>query len=329
MKKNLALIAGGFSSEYVISVKSAESVSKWIDHDKFEVFLAMIIRDEWYVSLSAGQKIPINKSDFSIVLEGKPVHFDFAYIIIHGTPGEDGKLQGYFDMLNIPYSGCGVLAASLTFNKFFTKTFLARYGVISAESILVKLGEKINPELVIKKLGTPCFVKPNNGGSSFGISKVTNASELNIALEKAGEEDNEILIESCLDGTELTCGLVKIGEETIVFPVTEVISKNEFFDFEAKYTRGMADEITPARITPELSNECQELSSFIYETLDCAGIVRIDYIYHNGKLYLLEVNTVPGMTETSFIPQQIRAFGKDVPEILNGLIESILIKHKK
>jgi D-alanine-D-alanine ligase len=327
MKKNLALIAGGFSSEYIVSVKSAESVYDWIDHHKFNVFLIIIKRAEWYASLPTGKKIPVNRSDFSILVEGQTIHFDFAYIIIHGTPGEDGKLQGYFDILDIPYSTCGVLAASLTFNKFFTKTYLAGFGIISAECILLKRGEKLDPEFVIKKLGAPCFVKPNNGGSSFGISKVSNAAELSQALAKAGEEDTEIIIESFLAGTELTCGLVKIGEETIVFPVTEVIPKNEFFDFEAKYTKGMAEEVTPARISSELTKECQDLSVFIYKTINCEGIVRIDYIYTNGKLFMLEVNTIPGMTGTSFIPQQIKAMGKEVPEIINSLIESILSKH--
>ncbi len=326
MKKNLALVAGGFSSEYVVSIKSAESVYGWIDHNKFNVFLLILKKDDWYASLADGSTLAVNRADFSIQYENKTIHFDFAYIIIHGTPGEDGKLQGYFDILGIPYSTCGVLAASLTFNKYITKSYLAKFGVISAEGINVHKGEKIDADFVLKKLGTPCFVKPNQGGSSFGISKINSASELINALNKAGQEDEEIIIESFLEGTELTCGLVKIGEEIIVFPVTEVIPKNEFFDFEAKYTKGMAEEITPARISDELSKECRELSAFIYKTLNCAGIVRIDYIFSKGKLHLLEVNTVPGMTVTSFIPQQIRAMGKDVPEIINSLIESILKK---
>jgi D-alanine-D-alanine ligase len=326
MKKNLALVAGGFSSEYGVSVKSAESVHTWIDQNKFNVFLVILREDEWYVSFPDREKIPVDRADFSIQYENKTIHFDFAYIIIHGTPGEDGKLQGYLDILGIPYSTCGVLASSLTFNKFFTKSFLARFGIISAEGIFLRKGENIDAESVLKQLGTPCFVKPNKGGSSFGISKITGAAELIEAIDKAGDEDEEIIIESFLEGTELTCGLVKIDNEIIVFPVTEVISKNEFFDFEAKYTKGMADEITPARISAELSKECRELSDFIYKTLDCEGIIRIDYIHCKGKLYLLEVNTIPGMTVTSFIPQQIRAMGKNVEDIINPLIESILTK---
>lgn len=328
MKKNLALVAGGFSSEYVISLKSAESVSKWIDHDKFNVYLIIIKREEWYALQQDDIKIPVNKSDFSIQYEDKTIHFDFAYIIIHGTPGEDGKLQGYFDILGIPYSTCGVLASSLTFNKFFTKSFLGKFGIISAEGILLKKGESFDPGFIIDTLGTPCFVKPNNGGSSFGITKIATASELSEALAKAWNEDEEVIIESFLEGTELTCGLVKIGEKLIVFPVTEVISKNEFFDFEAKYTSGMAEEITPARISSELTMECRDLSAFIYNTLNCQGIVRIDYIFSKGKLFLLEVNTVPGMTSTSFIPQQIKSMGKDVQDILNPLIEYILNKQQ-
>jgi D-alanine-D-alanine ligase len=327
MKKNLALVAGGFSSEYIVSVKSAESVFTWIDQNKFNVFLVIIKKNEWYASFPDREKIPVNRADFSIQYENKTIHFDFAYIIIHGTPGEDGKLQGYLDILGIPYSTCGVLAASLTFNKFFTKSYLARFGIISAEGIFLRKGDKFDAESVLKKLGTPCFVKPNKGGSSFGISKITGVAELIEAIDKAGDEDEEIIIESYLEGTELTCGLVKIGEEIIVFPVTEVISKNEFFDFEAKYTKGMAEEITPARISAELKKECSDLSAFIYKTLDCEGIVRIDYIHCKGKLFLLEVNAIPGMTETSFIPQQIRAMGKNVQDIINPLIESILRKH--
>jgi D-alanine-D-alanine ligase len=329
MKRNLALVAGGFSSEYVVSRKSAESVSTWIDRGKFNVYLIIIERDEWYASLTDDIKIPVNRSDFSILPDGQIIHFDFAYIIIHGTPGEDGKLQGYFDILGIPYSTCGVLTSALTFNKFYTKTFLANFGILSAKNIFLKRGERIEPDFVFEKLGSPCFVKPNNGGSSFGISKITTAPELLQALTKAGNEDEEIIIESFLDGTELTCGLVKIGEEIIVFPLTEVISKNEFFDYEAKYTKGMAEEITPARISKHLAQECQDLSAFIYKTMDCQGIIRIDYILSKDKLFLLEVNTIPGMTSTSFIPQQIKAMGKELPSIINPLIESILMKHKQ
>ncbi len=323
MKKNIALVAGGYSSEYVVSLKSAESVYQWLDHDQFDIYRVILTRESWTAETPEGQ-YPVNLSDFSVNTGKKTIRFDFAYIIIHGTPGEDGKLQGYFDMLGIPYSTCGVLSASLTFNKFFTKTYLEPFGVLSAACRLVKMGEQVDPASVIDELGLPCFVKPNNGGSSFGVSKITSLEEMDEALQKAGKEDEEIIIESFLQGTELTCGLVRIGRKIIVFPVTEVVPKNEFFDYEAKYVKGMADEITPARIPADVSKACQDLSAMIYDKLNCRGIVRVDYILSSGKLYMLEVNTIPGMTATSFIPQQIKAMGWKVEEVLNKLVNSIL-----
>jgi D-alanine-D-alanine ligase len=323
-KKNIALVAGGYSSEYVVSLRSAESVFRWLDHDKFNIYKLVLTKAEWYAEIPGEGKVQVDKSDFSIEPAGRKIRFDAAYIIIHGTPGEDGKLQGYFEMLGIPCSTCGVLSASLSFNKHVTKTFLSAFNIPSAKAILLKKGDKPVTTNIIRELGLPCFVKPNNGGSSFGISKIITSEELDRAIEAAKTEDEEIIIESYLEGTELTCGLVKLGTKILVFPVTEVVPKNDFFDYEAKYTKGMAEEITPARIPDSLMQECQDTSAHIYEVLNCKGIVRIDYIYSKGTLNLLEVNTIPGMTETSFIPQQIRAMGMRVEDVVNGVVNEML-----
>jgi D-alanine-D-alanine ligase len=230
--------------------------------------------------------------------------------MIHGTPGEDGRLQAYFELMRIPYTSCGVLASALTFNKHACKTHLNPLGVLFPKGKLIRKGEKIDAAELCAVLGLPCFVKPNSGGSSFGVTKVKSSSELNLALEAAFAEDlHEALVEEYIEGNEITCGLVKLGEEIIVFPITEIVSKKEFFDVEAKYTAGMADEITPARICESLSADCATISKTIYKHLNCRGMVRIDYIVCNGRLYFLEVNTIPGMSAASIIPKQVDAYG--------------------
>jgi D-alanine-D-alanine ligase len=242
--------------------------------------------------------------------------------MIHGTPGEDGNLQGYFEMLGIPYSSCGVQSSALTFNKNFCNKYLQSYGIPLARSLRLVPGEKWNPSEVVKELRLPLFVKPSAGGSSFGVTKVKKEEELTVAVAKAFDESPEVLIEQFIDGKEFTCGVVKIGAKKIVLPVTEVIPKNEFFDYEAKYTPGMAEEITPARISASLTSKIQALSSEIYDLCNCNGIVRIDYILKNQTFYFLEINTVPGMTATSFIPQQIRAAGLNLTDLLTEIIEN-------
>lgn len=325
-KPNIAVITGGDSSEFVVSVKSGANVLAAIDTNKFRPWLVQMRGNEWFV-LQNDQKIaPVNKSDFSFMLEDKKIQFDFAYITIHGTPGEDGILQGYFDLLNIPYSTSNVHSSSLTFNKWSCNNFLKSFGIKMARSVKINRGENINSKKIIKNLGLPLFVKPNAGGSSFGITKVKTESELVDAVKKAWEESSEALIEEFVNGHEFTCGLVKIGGKKIVFPVTEVIPKNEFFDFEAKYTPGATDEITPARLPEDLYEQCQQLSSKIYDLCQCSGIVRIDFILKNKEFWFLEVNTTPGMTATSFIPQQINAMGLTLTEIISQVIEEGLQK---
>jgi len=319
-KKNIAIVAGGDSSEYVVSVKSGANVLKAINNELFIPWLVRIKGNEWSVLNGENSIAEIDKSDFSFTLNGEKSGFDYAYIIIHGTPGEDGLLQGYFEMMNIPYSSCDVQSSALTFNKFFCNNYLRSFNIPMAKSVLLHTGERYSAAEIVESLGLPLFVKPNAGGSSFGITKVKAREDLIDAVNKALDESPEAIVEQFVDGKEFTCGVVRIGERKLVFPVTEVIPKNEFFNFESKYTPGMADEITPARISEGLTLKVQSLSSQIYDLCGCRGIVRIDYILKDEIFYFLEVNTVPGMTETSFIPQQIKAMGLNMGDLLTEII---------
>ena len=321
-KKNIAVVAGGDSSEYVISVKSGANVLRAINTELFTPWLIRIKGEEWVVLDGETVLSNIDKADFSFNLDGQKIKFDYAYIIIHGTPGEDGLLQGYFEMVNIPYSSSNVQASALTFNKFFCNNYLRSFGIQMAQSVRLLSGEKYSAAGIIESLGLPLFVKPSAGGSSFGVTKVKKGEDLVEAVNKALDESPEAIIEQFIAGQEFTCGVVKIGERKLVFPVTEVIPKNEFFNYEAKYIPGMADEITQARISEELTLKVQTLSSEIYDLCNCNGIVRIDYILNGDTFYFLEVNTVPGMTETSFIPQQIKAMGLKLTDLLTDIITS-------
>lgn len=323
-KLNIAVIAGGDSSEFVVSVKSGANVYKAIDTEKYYPWLVQIRGTEWIVLQNDRKIADIDKSDFSFLLNGEKITLDYAYITIHGTPGEDGILQGYFDLLKIPYSTCNVHSSSLTFNKWFCNNYLRNFGIKMAKSIKISKGEKIEPEKIAEKLGLPVFIKPNAGGSSFGITKVKTLPEIETAIKKAWEESNEALIEQFIDGKEFTCGLVKINNKKVIFPVTEVLPKNEFFDFEAKYTPGAAEEITPARLPKDLFEKCQEISSEVYDLCQCSGIVRVDFILKEKEFYFLEVNTTPGMTATSFIPQQITAMGLTLKEVITQIIDDKL-----
>lgn len=324
MKKNVAIVAGGDSSEIVVSLNSAKGLFSFIDKEKYNLFIVSIVGKSWIVKISDSQELEIDKNDFSFEYEGKKTKFDFAYITIHGTPGENGILQGYFDLLSIPYSCCGVLAAAITFNKFTCNQYLKSFGIKVSESIVLRKDQSVDTDLVQSKIGYPCFVKPNVGGSSFGVTKVKAADQLQIAVKKAFTEGGEVMIEAFMAGTEITCGMYKTHNKKVVFPVTEVVPENEFFDFDAKY-KGQVQEITPARISQELTEKVQNLTSEIYEILDCKGIVRIDYIIEeNDVVKLLEVNTTPGMTTTSFIPQQVRAAGLNIKDIMTDIIESEL-----
>ena len=321
MKRTIAIVGGGDTSEFEVSLRSAQGIYSFIDKEKYTLYIVLMHGTEWNVLLN-DRKIPVDRNDFSFVLDGKKVIFDFAYITIHGTPGEDGRLQGYFDMLHIPYSCCGVLAAALTYDKFACNQYLKSYGVRIADSLLLRGGQEISDEEVMDKIGLPCFIKPSLGGSSFGVTKVKTKEQIQPAIAQAFEEAQEVMIETFMPGLELTCGCYKTKEKSVVFPITEVVSHNEYFDYEAKYN-GESDEITPARISEGLTERVQKLTSAIYDILGAKGIIRVDYIITEGeKINLLEVNTTPGMTATSFIPQQVRAAGLDIKEVMTDIIEN-------
>ena len=323
MKRIIFIVAGGDTSEYEISLRSAQGIYSFIDKEKYTLYIVGMHGLDWHVRLDDGRILPIDRNDFSFQLDGQKVKFDFAYITIHGTPGEDGRLQGYFDMLHIPYSCCGVLAAALTYDKFACNQYLHAYGVRIAESLLLRQGQTITDDEVVEKIGLPCFIKPSLGGSSFGVTKVKTREQIQPAIAKAFDEAQEVLVEAFMDGTELTCGCYKTRDKSVVFPVTEVVSHNEYFDYKAKYN-GESDKITPARISDELSDRVKKLTSAIYDILGAQGIIRVDYIVTGGdKINLLEVNTTPGMTVTSFIPQQVRAAGLDIKDVMTDIIENM------
>ncbi|MBO4984342.1 MAG: D-alanine--D-alanine ligase [Bacteroides sp.] len=322
MKRTIAIVCGGDTSEYQVSLRSAQGIYSFIDKERYTLYIIVMHGLDWYVQLEDGTHLPIDRNDFSFLLHGEKVKFDFAYITIHGTPGEDGRLQGYFDMLHIPYSCCGVFAAALTYDKFACNQYLKAYGVRIAESMMLRQGQSVSDDDVVEKIGLPCFVKPSLGGSSFGVTKVKTREQIQPAIAKAFEEAQEVVIEAFLDGTEITCGCYKTKEKAVVFPITEVVSHNEYFDYEAKYN-GASDEITPARIPDSVRDRVQALTSAIYDIIGAQGIIRIDYFITAGeKINLLEVNTTPGMTATSFIPQQVRAAGLDIKDVMTDIIEN-------
>ena len=322
MKRTIAIVAGGDSSEYIVSLRSAQGIYSFIDKEKYYLYIVMMKGLDWHVQLPDETTCPIDRNDFSFQLNGEKITFDFAYITIHGTPGENGRLQGYFDMMGIPYSCCGVLAAALTFNKFVCNQYLRGFGVRIAEALSLRQGQTVSDNDVIEKIGLPCFIKPSLGGSSFGVTKVKTREQIQPAIAKAFEEGEEVVIEAFMDGTEITCGCYKTKDKSVVFPITEVVTHNEYFDYDAKYN-GQVDEITPARIPNELRDRVQMLTSAIYDILGAQGIIRIDYIITEGdKINLLEVNTTPGMTPTSFIPQQVRAAGLNITDVMTDIIEN-------
>lgn len=322
MKRIIAIVAGGDSSEHGVSMRSAEGIYSFIDKDKYDLYIVELTKQKWEAILPDGSRSAIDKNDFSFTDQGKKIIPDFAYITIHGTPGENGILQGYFELIGIPYSTCDVLISALTFSKFTLNQYLKGFGVRVAESMLVNKRHGISDEEVIEKIGLPCFIKPSLGGSSFGVTKVKTKEQIQPAIVKAFGEAEEVLVEAFMEGTELTCGCYKTKEKSVVFPPTEVVTHNEFFDYDAKYN-GQVDEITPARISDELTDRVQMLTSAIYDILGCSGIIRVDYIVTAGeKINLLEVNTTPGMTATSFIPQQVRAAGLEIKDVMTDIIEN-------
>lgn len=326
--KRIAIVAGGDSSEHDVSLRSAGGILSFMDKTKYECYI--VEQQGRNIHVNYGEhKIPVNLNDFSFITpEGKHLGFDFAYITIHGTPGENGLLQGYFDLIGMPYSTSGVLVEAMTFNKFALNNFLRAYPDINiADSIMVRKGlERPSDEAIADRLGLPCFVKPNAGGSSFGVTKVKTLDQLTPAIEKAMNESDEVMIERLMEGTEITCGCFRrLSGEPYTLPITEVVVKGvEFFDYEAKY-EGKSDEITPARIAPETARRVSEMTRRIYNAMDCYGIIRIDYILTgekgNEQINLLEINTTPGMTPASFIPQQVSASELEIADVLSEIIE--------
>ncbi|WP_297928462.1 D-alanine--D-alanine ligase [uncultured Coprobacter sp.] len=321
-KRRIAIVAGGYSSEFPVSLRSAQGLYSFMDKDRYDIYIVKLTRDEWFVELPGGETSEIDKNDFSFVEGDRIRHFDFVYITIHGTPGEDGRIQGYLDMIGLPYSTCDTLVSAMTFNKFVCNRYLQAFGIPIAHSIVLRNGQSISDQEVVEQVGLPCFIKPNVGGSSCGATKVKIEGEIQPAIKKAFDEGKEVIIEAFMAGTEITCGCYKTRKRDVVLPVTEVISKNEFFDYEAKYTACKAEEITPARLSEEMTAKVQERTSLIYDILGCKGIIRVDYIIVGEEPYLLEVNTTPGMTETSFIPQQVKAAGMEMKCVLSEIIEN-------
>ena len=302
MKRTIAILCGGDTSEFQVSLRSAQGIYSFIDKEKYTLYIVEMHGLDWHVQLPDGGKAPIDRNDFSFQMNGRKVTFDFAYITIHGTPGEDGRLQGYFE--------------------FACNQYLKVFGVRIAESLVLRQGQSIFDEDVIEKIGLPCFIKPSLGGSSFGVTKVKTKEQIQPAIVKAFDEAQEVLIEAYMEGTEVTCGCYKTKEKSVVFPITEVVTENEFFDYDAKYN-GQVSEITPARLSDDLTHRIQTLTSAIYDILGASGIIRVDYIITAGdKVNLLEVNTTPGMTATSFIPQQVRAAGLDIKDVMTDIIEN-------
>ena len=330
MKKVIAIVAGGDSSEHDVSLRSAAGIDSWMDKEKYNVYIVEVSHQGWTAHLPNGKRSPVYRHNFSFKDEwGRDIKPDYAYITIHGTPGEDGTLQGYFDLLGIPYSTSNVLVESMTYNKFALNQFLKSFGVKVAEDVLVRQGQQVDAQELVNKVGLPCFIKPNGGGSSFGVTHCKTFEDVLPAIEKAMEECPEVLIESEMKGMEISNGVYKTKATGMhVLPITEVVPKTDFFDYDAKYN-GMVEEITPARLSDETTKRVQTLTAAIYDILGASGLIRIDYIISKNEagddvINLLEINTTPGMTPTSFIPQQVRAEGGDMKEMLNAIIEDKL-----
>ena len=328
LNRNIAIVCGGDSSEHDVSLRSAQGLYSFFDKQRYNVYVVDVKGQDWHVDLQNGDTAKIDKNDFSFMLDGRRVTFAYAYITIHGTPGENGVMQGYFELLHIPYSTSGVLVEAMTFDKYVLNNYLRGFGVNVAQSLLIRRGEegKYSDEEIEKRIGMPCFVKPAADGSSFGVSKVKNADQLAPALRVAFMESDEVMVEGFMQGTEISIGCYKTRDKSVVFPATEVVTSNEFFDYDAKYN-GQVQEITPARLSPDTTRRVAEETSRIYDILHCNGIIRIDYIISRDSegrdvINMLEINTTPGMTATSFIPQQVRAAGLEMKDVLTDIVEN-------
>jgi len=321
--QNVALLAGGFSGEYEVSIKSAKYIAENLKPEKYKVYTILITRNDWFYVTDAGDSISVDKNDFSLTLNGNKIKFDFAFITVHGTPGEDGKLQGYLDMLGIPYNTCDATTSAITMNKAYTKAIVHGIeGLHTAKSMQLFNHDGHDVATVANRLKFPLFIKPNNGGSSVGMSKVHNVAGLPEALERAFKEDNQILVEEFIKGREFSIGIARLHGELVVLPATEIISTKEFFDYEAKYTSGMSKEITPAELTGEQNTTIARIVREVYLRLNCHGMTRLDFILQEDTLdfYFIEINTTPGQTAASLIPQQVRAAGMDIKEFYDALV---------
>ena len=329
MKPVIAFVTGGYSSESVISYKSAVTIENNLDTEKYDVYRIDLTPNGWFHETKSGEKIHVDKSDFSLQVAGKKILFDAALIGIHGTPGEDGRLQGYLDLLNIPYNTCDTASSAITFNKRYSVAVAGFAGVNVARSVHIFKSHPLSAEEILQQLSLPVFVKPNNGGSSIGMSKVNKAEELAGALLKAFAEDDQVLVEEFIQGRELTVGVIRTTKELLVLPITEVRSKNEFFDFEAKY-QGLNEETTPAQISDAMAEKVRSTARKIYDALNCRGVVRMDFIYNEAKdaPFFLEVNTIPGQSEASIVPQQVRAMGWTLKGLYTEMIEDALSRKK-
>ena len=325
-KKNVAVVMGGFSDEYKVSLKSGQLIYDSLDRDLYNVYKVVILKDEWYFLTENEEKLPINKGDFSVTLsDGAILKFDVCFNIIHGAPGENGELQGYWNAIGQKYTGCDFYKSALTFNKKDTLAVLAKYGIPSAKSFYLRKGENINEDKIVEELGLPLFVKPNQSGSSLGISKVKVKSELAAAIEFAFKEDDEILIESFLNGMEVSVGVIDYKGETIVLGITEIVPHKEFFDYEAKY-EGASEEITPARLDDETRYKVEKIAKHAYESLGMSGFSRSEYIIMDGTPYMLEMNTNPGFSPASILPQQAKIYGISIKDLCGNEVEKALKK---
>lgn len=319
MKKNIAVIMGGYSSEYEISIKSGNVVLQNIDSNLFNAYHVYITTNKWFVLGTNNEEFQIDKNDFSVSINNNHIKFDFVFNVIHGSPGEDGKILAYFDLLNIPYSSAPFYQMAITFNKRDCLSIAKNYGIKTAVSYYLNKGDIIDQKEIISKVGIPCFVKPNNAGSSFGISKVNNIQDFQTALDTAFKEDTEILIESFLDGIEVSVGVIQYQNEIKVLPITEIVSENDFFDYEAKYL-GKSEEITPARISEIQKENVSKTAIHLYKSLNMTGFSRSEFIFIKDEPYFLEMNTVPGMTEASLLPQQAKIAGIPLKKLLSDTI---------
>ncbi len=326
MKKRIALVYGGYQSEAEVSARSKDGLMAMMDHDRYDIIPVKITKTEW-VAEPDGESLPINREDFSFTRNGQKVTFDMAYITIHGVPGENGLMPAYFEMIGLRHSTCPALTGAMTFDKFVCNSYLRSFGIPVADSVRVRRGQSVDTAAIVARLGLPMFVKPSAAGSSFGVTKVKAEEQILPAIEAAQKESDDVIIEAFMDGTELTCGLYKTTDRTVIFPLTEVRTSNEFFDTDAKYTPGKTQEITPAEVSKEVEQKVKETASEVYDLMTMKGIVRIDFIVKkDGTPFVLEVNTTPGQTATSFIPQQIRAAGMKEKDVFSEVMDSILSK---